>query len=93
MVNEELREFVMLMNQRFRDKGELRDLRLRVLIIVLCTNDEPLTHTWITKLLATTDKTSRRLRTILVDTGYATATFKDREVLLSPTQKAIDLVS
>jgi len=93
MVNEDIRKFVILVNRRFRDKCELRDIRLRLLIVLLCTYDEPLTHTWITKLLATTDKTSRRLRTILVDTGYATAIFKDREVLLSPTQKAIDLVS
>jgi len=88
----EIREFVTLLGKRFRTRPELRDIRLRVIIIVLCSYDEPLSHACITELLSTTDKTSRRLRSILVDTGYATESFNNREIMLSPTQKARDLV-
>ena len=93
-MNESVKEFVHLLATRCANKPELRDFRVRAVLVWVCANHpEKITHRAMQKLLMTTDKTTRRLRDILLDHGYVTESFKDREIVIEATQKALDLVS
>tara|TARA_B100001094_G_C17963809_1_gene686793 strand:- start:59 stop:343 length:285 start_codon:yes stop_codon:yes gene_type:complete len=87
-MDNKIKGFIAMMNNRFADEPKLRDIRLRIMIVFLCgKHPEHITHSEMVSLLKVTDKTARRLRNILVDLGYAEEKYVDREIVMCATEK------
>ena len=77
----------------FESYPELRDTRLKIMLTLITIDYKsgPHTHVKLQELFQLTDKTVRGLRQILVHHGWTAESFTDRQICISPTDKAKEL--